>query len=170
MEENPGLLNFYFFRSSLFECVHKGCIFVHIPLFLMKRILSITLALLLLTSSLHLTVASHICGGSLAQVKWSMDHELGSCGMEGEAEHHPQGITLHEACCQDVVSAWSTDGQYQVSAQTFNAVAPQVLACMEIPSYPIFNNLKLTAVMQVFPPGGCEPSRVELERVCVYRI
>jgi hypothetical protein len=136
----------------------------------MKRILALTLALLLLTSSLHLTVASHYCGGSLAQVKWSMDKALGTCGMEGEAEHHPQGISLHEACCQDVVSAWSTDGQYQVSALAFKQFVPDAIACLETPARSIESQWKPVNVNPVHPPGETSPTQVLLEKICLYRI
>ena len=59
----------------------------------MKKIVSAFLALLLLISGMHLSVASHYCGGMLAQVKWSFDKELATCGMEGE-HNTLQGIVI----------------------------------------------------------------------------
>lgn len=148
--------------KKAYICSYRNCF--------MKRILSLSLALLLLSSGMHLTLASHFCGGMLAQAKWSVDNELGTCGMEGEAEHHPQGITLHETCCQDVVSAWSTDGQYQASAMDIKPFAPVVLACLPTPSCSFETMWKPLNCLPVFPPGTLQPTRVTQEDLCIYRI
>jgi hypothetical protein len=138
----------------------------------MKRILSISLAILLLTSGMHMTMASHFCGGMLAQVKWSMDRELASCGMEGEAEHQPKGITLHEACCNDVVSTYTTDSQYQVQSLELKKITPVVLACFTVPQCHLFKSQHPADYLytHVFPPGEKVPNQVFLEDICVFLI
>lgn len=138
----------------------------------MKRILSLSLALLLLASGMHLTVASHYCGGMLAQVKWSVNRELGSCGMEGEAERHPDGIALQEACCNDVVSAYATDGQYQVQSLELKKFSPSVIALVTVPQCLLFKSQQPADYhyTHVFPPGNSSASGVSLESICVFLI
>lgn len=138
----------------------------------MKRFLSISLALLLLASGMHLTVASHYCGGMLAQVKWSVDRELGSCGMEGEAEHHPKGIALHEACCNDVVTTYTTDGQYQFQSLELKKFSPAVIAQFTVPQSILFKSQQPVDYLytHVFPPGIVFPTKVAQESICVFII
>jgi hypothetical protein len=138
----------------------------------MKRILSISLALMLLLSGMHLTVASHFCGGMLAQVKWSMDKELASCGMEGMAEPNPTGIALHEACCNDVVSTYTTDGQYQVQSLNIQKHVPQLISQFSVPQSLLFKSQQPADYhhTHVFPPGETAPTQVFQENICVFLI
>jgi len=138
----------------------------------MKRILSISLALLLLTSGMHLTIASHFCGDMLAQVKWSMDRELASCGMENGVETHPKGIALHEACCKDVVSTYATDGQYQFQSLELKAFSPQVISSFTAPLSMLFKSQDPADFhyTHVFPPGKVLPTQVLQENICVFLI
>jgi hypothetical protein len=138
----------------------------------MKKIVSAFLALLLLISGMHLSVASHYCGGTLAQVKWSMDRELASCGMEAMAEHQPKDIALHEACCNDVVSTYTTDGQYQFQSLELKKFTPAVVACFTVPQRLLFMSQQSADLRytHVFPPGKCSPTQVFQESICVFLI
>jgi hypothetical protein len=71
----------------------------------MKKVLSISLVLLMLTAMLHLSVATHYCGGKIAASKISLSGELASCGMEGEGKEIPLPETnLFAHCCDDIVT------------------------------------------------------------------
>lgn len=137
----------------------------------MKRTLSLTLVLLLLVSGMHLSVASHYCGGELAQVKWSFNHALAGCGMEGEHDA-AQGITLEQPCCQDQLSTYTTDSQYQIQALTFKKFTPQLVAFFTIPIRLAFKSQQPADYFHthVFPPGIVTPTQVFQEDICVFLI
>lgn len=137
----------------------------------MKRTLSLTLVLLLLVSGMHLTVASHYCGGSLAQVKWSFNHTLAGCGMEGEHDA-AKGIQLEQPCCQDQLSTYTTDGQYQVQSLELKQFTPKVVACFTLPKCAFLESKRTVDFLHtpVFPPGIVSPSQVFQETICVFLI
>jgi len=154
-------LVFYYERTYLHISFH--------PLS-MKRILSLTLAVMLLASGLHLTVASHYCGGTLAQVKWSLNHEVAACGMEGENTKHTNGTEWHASCCKDVVSMWGTDSHFDVSASPVIHSISQPIASFVVAENVLINTPQLLVITSIFPPGSFQPSCVKLPRICVYRI
>lgn len=137
----------------------------------MKRILSFSLALLLLASGMNLTVASHYCGGKLAQVKWSFNQELAGCGMEGEHDAS-QGVVVEQPCCQDQISSYSTDGQYQIQSLELKKLTPQVLAFFSAPLSLLSNTQQPASrvLTPVFPPGKVSPNQVTQESICVFLI
>ncbi len=137
----------------------------------MKKIVSTFLALLLLISGMHVSVASHYCGGTLAQVKWSFNKELASCGMEGEHDAL-HGITIEQPCCQDELSTYTTDGNYQLQSLELKKCVPQVIACFTAPVSLLFKSQKPADYLytRVFPPGIVLPNQVLLENICVFLI
>jgi len=137
----------------------------------MKKILTPFLALLLLLSGMHLSVASHYCGGMLAQVKWSFDRELASCGMESQKT--PQkGISIDQNCCFDELSTYTTDGQYQFQSLELKAFSPQVISSFTAPLSMLFKSQDPADFhyTHVFPPGNVLPSQVLQENICVFLI
>jgi hypothetical protein len=48
----------------------------------MKKLLSRSVALIILLTGMNLTISSHFCGGVLAATKVSFTGKLASCGME----------------------------------------------------------------------------------------
>lgn len=136
----------------------------------MKRILSIVLAVLLLASGLHLSVASHYCGGTLAQVKWSLNHDLAGCGMENDVKTHSGNPEWQDACCQDLLSAWTTDGQFTASTPLIAAFNLQPITCFNTVSLSSVETQTVMVSSFIFPPGNLQPSRVCRNSICVYRI
>lgn len=137
----------------------------------MKKIVPAFLALLLLLSGMHLSVASHFCGGTLAQVKWSFNQELASCGMKGE-HIASQGIVIEQPCCKDELSSYTTDGQYQFQSLELKKIVPQVIACFIAPVSLLFKSQKPVDFLytHVFPPGIILPNQVLQENICVFLI
>jgi len=137
----------------------------------MKKIVSALLALLLLISGMHLSVASHYCGGMLAQVKWSFNQELAGCGMEGEHDAN-QGVVIEQPCCEDQISTYSTDGQYQIQSLELKSFTPQLLACFSAPLSLLSTTQQPADVVSVsvFPPGEISPHQVFQENICVFLI
>ena len=137
----------------------------------MKKIVSAFLALLLLISGMHVSVASHYCGGTLAQVKWSFNRELASCGMEGE-QNPQKGIVLEQPCCQDELSTYTTDAQYQVQSLELKKFTSSVISLFIVPQCHLFKTQQPADYhyTHVFPPGEKAPSQVFLEDICVFLI
>jgi len=138
----------------------------------MKKIVSAFLALLVLISGMHLSVASHYCGGTLAQVKWSFNKELATCGMERELGTAQKGIILEQPCCQDELSTYTTDGQYQFQSLELKKHVPQVIACFTAPVSLLFKSQKPVDFLytHIFPPGIVFPNQVTQENICVFLI
>jgi len=71
----------------------------------MKKIFSILFAAMILLSGMHLSIATHYCGGEISQVMLSFSHENASCGMCGEKETTTiEKNVSNEACCKDEMS------------------------------------------------------------------
>ena len=138
----------------------------------MKKIVSAFLALLLLISGMQLSVASHYCGGTLAQVKWSFNKELASCGMEGELGTASKGMILEQPCCQDELSTYTTDGNYQFQSLELKKCVQQVIACFTAPVSLLFKSQEPVDYLytRVFPPGIILPNQVLQENICVFLI
>jgi len=78
----------------------------------MRKLISILFALLVLISGMHLTVASHICCGELAAVKWSVTGEKATCGMEEGTAPCSKSGELDTNCCKNIVTACTADSNY----------------------------------------------------------
>ena len=105
----------------------------------MKKILSILFASLILLSGLHFTVASHICCGQLAAVKYSVSGEKATCGMVEDGNAIPVNGAIHSDCCKNRITSCSSDGNYfqsQTPVQEIasidlltSSLAPNYLVC-----------------------------------------
>jgi hypothetical protein len=138
----------------------------------MKKTFSILLAVMFLLSGMHLSLATHLCGGEVAAVKWSFSHQLGGCGMKADHEALSTERTIGQACCQDIISIYSVDGQYQFSSLQMKASTIHLLQIFGIPvrigiafhsSFAFFNTI-------VHPPGQLLTSAVDLTDIGVFRI
>ncbi|HEY5510833.1 MAG TPA: hypothetical protein VIK10_07380 [Prolixibacteraceae bacterium] len=88
----------------------------------MKKLLSILFASLILLSGLHFTVASHICCGQLAAVKYSVSGAKATCGME-EVNSYPANGVLHSNCCKNNITVCASDGNYFQSPTFIQEIA-----------------------------------------------
>src|SRR5450759_1840217 len=79
----------------------------------MKKGVSISLVLLLLTAMLHFTIATHFCGGRVAASQVSLSGKLASCVMEFAEKDFPlAGPHFITHCCEDIVAFCGTDSNY----------------------------------------------------------
>ncbi len=139
----------------------------------MKKLLSISFALLILLSGMHLTIATHFCGGELAATKVSFSGELASCGMEGSVDRcSSTGKHSESDCCKNEVSVLSVDHNFAPSFTIFKIFSPNLLqvfeipACIQIHSFTALNFIST----DVSPPGLFLASAVSLPKICVFRI
>ncbi len=139
----------------------------------MKKLFSILFASLLLLSGMHISMATHYCGGELAGVKWSFDDEKANCGMEmpGETDSNKSGIS-HESCCKDEMSFFAVDNNYNASTFQLNQPTDQLLQVFYIPENLglLLHSTKLSSNTNVQPPGKFLACAVSLPDICVFRI
>jgi hypothetical protein len=139
----------------------------------MKRFLTITLALLLLSSGMHLSIARHFCEGVLTQVVWSFDQKTGGCGMDDAHASKSDNVQFQSpGCCQDEFVPYTTDSQYQKTDFSFNSLKPLQVACFAAPASSTFSRIlnPTISLTQEFPPGRTLLPLVNPERLCVFRI
>lgn len=139
----------------------------------MKKLLSISFALLILLSGMNLTVATHFCGNHLAASKVSFDGKLATCGMEEATnECTTTGFHTDRNCCANHVSHLTVDHNYSPSFFAFKHFGHQLLQVFVVPenltsySYTALNTLHTN----VLPPGILKTSNVSLPDICVFRI
>ena len=139
----------------------------------MKKGISISLSLLMLTAILHLSVATHYCGGIEVASRVSLTGKLADCGMESTGEKTPQGGTsLTHHCCDNFVVSCSTDNY---CTPTVSAVPEFFLHNFHILAIPaeISNNSHADLISfytNVSPPGVLLSTNVDLSCICVFRI
>ena len=139
----------------------------------MKKAFSISIVLLMLTAMLHLTFATHYCGGNVAASKVSFSDKLASCGMEGSEKDYPlPGTRLTTHCCDVVVVFCGIDSNYTPS---FSVVPDSYQYNFQIFSIPSENPVYSIEVLKslytnVSPPGALMSTNVDLSGICVFRI
>lgn len=139
----------------------------------MKKCLSISLVFLMLIVTLHLSVATHYCGGKVAASKISLSGKPASCGMEGEEKDMPlPGTSLNSHCCDDIVTYYGIDSNYTPS---FFVISDSYQHNFQVYSIPVGLPVNSSAVLQslytsVNPPGVLMSTSVDLSDICVFRI
>jgi len=138
----------------------------------MKKLFSILFAAMLLLSGMHLSLATHVCGGKISQVKLSFTHEKTTCGMCGEEETIPLNSISTERCCHDKISYFVIDNNYKASAFQINKLVNQSLQVFDIPKTIGIQSTHTNSTLNtnVQPPGNCFVSAVSLPDICVFLI
>jgi hypothetical protein len=137
----------------------------------MKKFLSISFVILIFLSGTHLSVATHICGGKVAAVKWSFSEKKADCGMEDSSGtcSVPSGISSN--CCQNKVAVYAVDNSY---CPTFFHLdlGKQQLQTATIPAAFPNHSLAFFTLQSTDskPPEKFIPSMVSLPYICVFRI
>jgi hypothetical protein len=138
-----------------------------------KKGISISLSLLMLTALLHISVATHYCGGREVASKVSLSAKLADCGMEVEGKQLPlSGTNFSNHCCDNIVTFYGIDNNYSPTysfvTEAFQnnfqvlAVPAELLAKSQTDINPLYS--------YVSPPGACSSTCVDLSAICVFRI
>ena len=139
----------------------------------MKKGFSILLVLLMASTMLPITVATHYCGGEIAASKISISGKLASCGMEGP-EKRPAlpGNSITTNCCDDVVTLCRTDINYKPffydisDSDQYNYKIFPITA-----GYPLYQESSLISLsLKARPPGVLMSTCVDLSGICAFRI
>lgn len=142
-------------------------------IYIMKKGISISLALLMLTAMLHLTVATHYCSGKIVASEVSLTGKLANCGMEGtENDLSLPGTNFTKHCCDDIVTLFGIDSNYIPSfpfvpesfQYSFHVFANPVdlSGKSQTDFYSIYSNIS--------PPGAWMSTNVDLSCICSFRI
>jgi len=139
----------------------------------MKKLFSISIALLMLLSGMQLTISKHYCGGALAESKVSLLGHIASCGMEtATGECTQPGNQVESSCCNNKVSSYSVDHNFTPTFTDFNSFAQNILQVFIIPASIDFHSL--TAInlgyTDTSPPGNFLVHAVSLPKICVFLI
>jgi len=140
----------------------------------MKNLFSILFAVLILLSGMHLTLATHFCGGEVSALKLSIAQEKASCGMCGEAQHTTTDKTIStKSCCKDEMAYYVVDTNYSPSTFHLNKPINQVLQVFCFPrnvGLPPFSSLYSINTHVQQPPGEYSAYAVDRPLICVFRI
>ncbi len=139
----------------------------------MKRGFSIVMAVLVLLTGLHLSVASHFCHGKLAAVKISITAEKATCGMENEDEStSPSGKFFKTHCCVNELATLTVDSSYSPSTSVSIDFTYKIVPVFATPVLEVDHELAFSQYSHpiLSPPGIFRKNAVDLTDICVFRI
>jgi hypothetical protein len=139
----------------------------------MKRTASILMAILVLLTGIHLSIASHSCQGKLVNVKVSITGEKSSsCCMDSSAPASPSGKIAKKHCCDNGLTTLTVDSNYSPSFNKSIDVAQKVIQISGTPLTEIIRDFAFTQYSHsiLSPPGIYRTNAVELADICIFRI
>jgi hypothetical protein len=139
----------------------------------MKKAISVSLTILMLTAILHLSVATHYCGGRIAASKISFSGNLASCGMEdNEKELPPAGAYLVKHCCENILACYGINSVFFPSFSFVQASYQQHFQVFSVPADLNPNSIAFikSNSINASPPGASACNSVDLSDICVLRI
>jgi len=131
------------------------------------------LVLVFILSGVHVTIATHFCGGRGVASEVSLSGLLATCGMEGNETSCPlDGQNMKSHCCEDFVSVYGIDNNY-TSSFSFQFIPVQ--ADLESFATPLLNQKNqyycLTQNIRSYnPPGVLQSTDVDISRICIFLI
>jgi hypothetical protein len=137
----------------------------------MKKVYSIVFVIIIMVSGMHFSVATHFCGGKVADVKYSFTGALASCGMENETKSLPINGEVSSNCCHNTINYLSVDNFKPYSFE-FNGCYHQVIKLIAYPVSLVYNSLTLyfPFSFNTSPPLITAIHSRELATLCVFRI
>jgi hypothetical protein len=139
----------------------------------MKKVLSISLSLVMLLAVLHFSVATHYCGGHIAASTISFSGKLATCGMEDDDVDIPQaGTFYHTHCCDNVLTFVGINNNYFPSFTSVPVSFHQHFQFLTVPACtPVISNISAKSfIANASPPGERLPNSVDLSEICTLLI
>jgi hypothetical protein len=138
----------------------------------MRKLLSIVVVGLILVSGMHLSMATHFCGGKVAAIKWSFTGQFATCGMEA-CDHSGSNHEYYSTdCCKNLISFFSVDQNYTPSSfqilEVTKSSNPFPVCNIERISDKLLHSY--TIFTDTGPPDEKIARSVELAYICVLRI
>ena len=139
----------------------------------MKKVICIPLTILVLAAMLHLSVATHFCGGNIAASRISLSGKLTSCGMEDNDKDVPvSGSHFASHCCDNVLVYYGINSVYFPSFSFVPETYQHNFQVYNLPSDLTLNTLfSIKSIYtSVSPPDGPVSNSVDLSCICIFRI
>jgi hypothetical protein len=139
----------------------------------MKKFISISLTLFLLTAMLHLSVATHYCCGKLSSSKISISGKLATCGMEDDKSELPMtGSVFTKHCCDNFLTICSINSIFFPSFSFLHESHWQLFQVFSVPADLNPNPIAFikSNSLNASPPGASACNSVDLSDICVLRI
>jgi len=138
----------------------------------MKNVLTILLASFILISGMKLSIVQHICGGELADVKFSISEAPASCGMETNQTACGAHEKSTSDCCRNKITKLGVDDYFGASSQQINEVFQPVVVLFFLPLIQsVFSSeIDIQAFTDVGYIANITPKEVSLPKICVFRI
>jgi hypothetical protein len=140
---------------------------------LMKKFFTIPLALLILLSGMHFSVATHYCGGHVAATKLSFSGKEAKCGMI--SDHRSENSTetqISSKCCDDKIAVYKIDSDYSPSSFHIKDIIQNIPHEFFVPEGFAFQSAILSIINHTnFSPPDCYTANaVRITDICVFRI
>lgn len=136
----------------------------------MKKVLSLLIVLIVLLSSMHLSFATHRCGGELVDARMTFGQSAHACGMMDESI--TKGISFESPCCENHLSNWTVDKHYLTTS--FDLSQLPLFSGLLFTTPTILKDVCFTSLLplntNVKPPGMLPVSSVSLPFIGVFRI
>ncbi len=139
----------------------------------MRKVISILLISFMLLAGMHLSVASHVCGGKNVAQKISFSEQLATCGMESDISQNLSEKTFQTDCCHNHILVLSIDQNYESSDfETVPSVQQFDLLVMPINGalLSFISNLKNTVYTNANSFEDLTVEELNLSRICVFLI
>ena len=139
----------------------------------MKKVISISLSIIMTVAVIHFSVAKHYCGGKEVASILSLSGKTASCGMADPQENLPAtGTYIYEDCCKNVVAFFGIGTNYFPSFYSINPVNTNLSQLFSTPVD--FSNYKfiIPGILHSdnSPPGAYFSNIVDLPFICTFRI
>jgi hypothetical protein len=139
----------------------------------MRKIFSILFPVIILVAGMHVTVATHFCGGKIAATRVSFSGRLASCGMASDSKTNTSPAANYTAhCCDNIISQYAVDNNYIPAEFHAKEIIPHLLHDFYVPAvfsfkhkYPFSFNFTNTG-----PPSSFSANAVSMADICVFRI
>jgi len=122
---------------------------------------------------MHITIATHFCGGEIAATKVSLAGIAASCGMESDKNTGASSeASLASNCCTNEFAVYSVNSDYAPAEFQVRQLTQNLLHECYIPEAFAFqfNNLTSITRTDVSPPDNFFASAVSMAGICVFRI
>jgi hypothetical protein len=138
----------------------------------MRRLISITLLILISFSGIRISIAYHFCGGEQVSARISLSDRFASCGMEDNEHAKPSGTLLGTHCCDNVLSDYTLGNNYLPVTHENDFSALKTIDHQISGSIPeqSFDCLFLFPKYHIKPPGTNSLNKDIQPVLCVFRI
>jgi hypothetical protein len=139
----------------------------------MKRIIIIGLAFVFLLSGMHISVATHFCGGKVAAVKISLSGIKAGCGMGSDESSAPsREPRVSTRCCYDEMAVYKVESHYMPSGYWSDLLALNLTHPVIFPQDVLPPSLftSRSDLADYGPPEPFAVSAVNPAEICIFRI